>query len=184
MDIFLKFLSGYGSIVVVVVLLLIIFAIKFNGKVRAMAYKYIPEAEDGSIKDTLKNGAYETLDKIQRSDLDERMVQVMAVVIQQIPLLRILPTSAIEGYVNKLVQTAFDNIKAALKVEPKTKDSDTIKFVDKSAKAVSEETIKLSQEIFNKLEKQVQDLTKQTKPEDTAKDAKALLDLINSINKK
>lgn len=184
MDMFLKFLSGYGSVVVIVVLLLIVFAIKFNGKVRALAYKYIPEAEDGSIVATIKKGAYETLDKIQRSDLDERMVQVMAVVIQQVPLLRILPTSAVEGYVNKLVQAAFNNVKASLKVEPKTKDSDTVKFVDKSAKAVSEETIKLSQAMFAKIEKQVNDLSKQTKPEDTAKDAKALLDLINSINKK
>ena len=184
MDMFLKFLSGYGSVVVIVVLLLAVFAIKFNGKVRAVAYKYIPEAEDGSILATIKQGAYVTLDKIQRSDLDERMVQVMAVVIQQIPLLRILPTSAIEGYVNKLVQSAFNNVKASLKVTPKIKDSDTIKFVDKSTKAVSDETIKLSQEMFAKIEKQVNNLANQNKPEDNSKDLKVLLDLINSINKK
>ena len=184
MDMFLKFLSGYGPVVVIVVLLLAVFAIKFNGKVRAVAYKYIPEAEDGSLLATIKQGAYATLDKIQRSDLDERMVQVMAVVIQQIPLLRILPTSAIEGYVNKLVQSAFNNVKASLKVTPKTKDSDTIKFVDKSTKAVSDETIKLSQEMFAKIEKQVNNLANQAKPEDSSKDVKALLELINSINKK
>ena len=116
-----RLLQVFGPWVLVVFSVLALIVSKFNGKVRKTAYKYIPEAETGSIDDILKDGAYKILDNIQKSDLDDRMAKVMAIVIAQIPFLRMLPLSMIEGYVNNLVQKAFDNVKASLRVVPKEK---------------------------------------------------------------
>ena len=179
-------LGKYGSLIVIVILLLVIVAIKFNAKVRKLAYQYIPEAENGSIVRHFKEGAYNAVSKLQASDLDERMVDVIAILLQQIPVLRIIPFSTATKYLNSLVQKSFDNIKKSLDTtvhdvprQSRISETDLEHFLGETINSSNEALFEESNKVFGKLEKEVKKLKTQETVEKS--DLKVLEDLIKKV---
>ena len=74
---------------VIVLLIVTIIVLVFNSKFRAKVYNLIAQAEIGALS---KESLVKSIDKIQRGDLDERMVLVMASIIQLVPVLNLVPT--------------------------------------------------------------------------------------------
>lgn len=161
----ISYLGKYGSATVIIVLILIIIAIKFNGKVRKLAYTYIPEAEDGTITRRFKKGVLDYITRLQDSDLDERMVEVIAVLLQQIPVLRIIPFNAATKYLNALTQKAFNNVKKALDssinsnpVNSRISESDIDELLGASINSASNSSYEVLKTKFTELEKEVSKL--------------------------
>lgn len=110
--------SGFG------IALVIAFIITFI-LIRKKIYKYMAEAEAGALS---YSALAKTVDKIQQSDLDERMVLVIAKIITSFPLLKLLPTSLVAKYLNGLVQKAFDKVKLLLKAKAENVAKDKEKY--------------------------------------------------------
>ena len=106
---------------VIVLLIVTIIVLVFNSKFRAKVYNLIAQAEIGALS---KESLVKTIDKVQQGDLDERMVLVMASIIQLVPVLNLIPKSILTPFLNKYVQKAFNRIKLALKTTPKNAMSD------------------------------------------------------------
>lgn len=106
---------------VIVLLIVTIIVLVFNSKFRAKVYNLIAQAEIGTLS---KESLVKSIDKIQRGDLDERMVLVMASIIQLVPVLNLVPTGILTPILNKYTQKAFNRIKLALKTTPKNTISD------------------------------------------------------------
>ena len=179
----ISYLGKYGSATVIIVLILIIIAIKFNGRVRKLAYTYIPEAEDGTITRHFKKGVKDYITRLQDSDLDERMVDVIAVLLQQIPILRIIPFSTATKYLNNLVQKAFNNIKKSLDTSindiprnTRISKSDLDDFLKESIESANNKAFTAYEDTFSKIEKEISKL----KSENVVKDGE-LTDLENLI---
>ena len=102
---------------VVIILILTIIVLIFNSKFRAKVYNLIAQAEVGDLS---KESLAKTIDKVQQGDLDERMVLVMASIIQLVPVLNLIPKSILTPFLNKYVQKAFNRIKLVLKTPPKS----------------------------------------------------------------
>lgn len=161
-------LGGYANLAVIIILILVIIVIKVNGKIRKLAYQYIPEAENGVIVNRLKKGALDYVTRLQDSDLDERMVDVIAVLLQQIPILRFIPFSASTKYLNSIVQKAFNNIKKALDtnmnnnpVKSRISKSDLDDFLKETIESASDKTFTAYEDTFSKIEKEIDKLKSQ-----------------------
>lgn len=89
---------------------------KAKGRLGERIIKFITKAEYGKLS---KDALYEIVTKIHRSDLDERMVLVMAEAIRSIPILgiafKILPKPIVVTWLNKQVQGIFNFAEVALK---------------------------------------------------------------------
>lgn len=103
-------------------ILLILFIVGFiwlnnaKGRLGERIIKFITKAEYGKLS---KDALYDIVTKIHRSDLDERMVLVMAETIRSIPILGIafkfLPKPFVVTWLNKQVQGIFNFAEVALK---------------------------------------------------------------------
>ena len=102
---------------VVIILILTIIVLIFNSKFRAKVYTLIAKAEVGDIS---KESLAKAIDKVQAGDLDDRMVLVMASIVQLLPVLNLVPKSILVPFLNKYTQKAFDRIKLALRAVPKS----------------------------------------------------------------
>lgn len=89
---------------------------KAKGRLGERIIKFITKAEYGKLS---KDALYDIVSKIHRSDLDERMVLVMAETIRSIPILgiafKILPKPIVVAWLNKQVQGIFNFAEVALK---------------------------------------------------------------------
>lgn len=112
-----KLLDMYkGYIFLILVILSIIWVNKSKGRLGERIIKFITKAEYGKLS---KDALYDIVSKIHRSDLDERMVLVMAETIRSIPILgiafKILPKAIVVAWLNRQVQGIFNFAEVALK---------------------------------------------------------------------
>ena len=103
--------------ILIIILIIIIIYLIFNSKFRAKVYTLIAKAEVGDIS---KESLAKAIDKVQAGDLDDRMVLVMASIVQLLPVLNLVPRSILVPFLNKYTQKAFNRIKLALKTPPKS----------------------------------------------------------------
>ena len=103
--------------ILIIILIIIIIYLIFNSKFRAKVYTLIAKAEVGDIS---KESLAKAIDKVQAGDLDDRMVLVMASIVQLLPVLNLVPKSILVPFLNKYTQKAFDRIKLALRAVPKS----------------------------------------------------------------
>lgn len=160
-----SYFGEYGSIAVIVILLLILISIKFNANIRKLAYTLIPEAEDGSIQRHFQEGVLKYIERLQNSDLDERMVEVIAVLLQQIPILRIIPFTTATKYLNSLVQKTFNNVKKSLNTSiyniprnTRIQPSDLDEFLGETIESTNDKVFAEYEKNFAKLEEEVNKL--------------------------
>lgn len=103
------------TLLIIIISLLALWVI--NIKFRRAVYVFISKAEVATIsKDTL----FETVDKIQNSDLDERMVFVIVEIIRSFPILSLIPRFVLVKFLNFYVQKAFNGIKILLDTKRRT----------------------------------------------------------------
>lgn len=112
-----KLLDMYkGYIFLILIIVSIIWMNKSKGRLGERIIKFITKAEYGKLS---KDALYDIVSKIHRSDLDERMVLVIAEAIRSIPILgiafKILPKPIVVAWLNKQVQGIFNFAEVALK---------------------------------------------------------------------
>lgn len=113
-------MTVYGDYIIIgaVILFILLLYIKYvNKRIRKLAFKGIPKAEEGSIINSLKPSLYKWVDNFDKKEYDQRMVEVIAYIIQYVPILKIIPRGAVTKYVSIIVQKVFDNLKASLDVQ-------------------------------------------------------------------
>ena len=99
----------------VIVLLKRLFALRRN--INNLAYKGIPKAEDGSIVNSLKPTFYNWVVEFDNKEYDQRLVEVMAYIIQSVPVLQMIPKRIVVSFLSKVIQNIFDKLKASLDVQ-------------------------------------------------------------------
>ena len=161
MDKFLKFLNVHGNLTLVVILAIILLIILFNNKLRRLAAKYIPLAEDGTLVKTFKTSTLNFVNKVQDSDMDDRLVEVIAAIIQAIPFLRIIPNAVLTKFLRGVVQSTFNVIKPALDVNKGslTLVSNTNDITTHGAKITDEEISQFLGETFDSVADQLFKIT-------------------------
>ena len=181
-----SFLGKYGSVIIIIILLAVIIGSKINANIRKLAYQYIPEAENGSIVRHFKEGAYNAISRLQASDLDERMVDVIAVLLQQIPILRFVPFNTATKYLNSLVQKSFDNIKKSLDTSindiprnSRISKTDLEQFLGETITSTNDKVFTSYEDTFGKIEAEVKKLKTQDNVQ--VSDLKILEDLIKKV---
>ena len=103
-------------LLMIFIMSLIIFLVKFRTKFKSSVITMITKARYGKIsKEALGN----IINKIQKSDLDDRMVLVMAEIIHTIPFINMLyiliPKPVFVKFLNSAVQNIFNSIEVSLK---------------------------------------------------------------------
>lgn len=115
-----KIMTIYGDYIIlgiIALIIIIVFFKRIEKRIRKIAYVGIPKAEDGSIINHLKPTLYKWVDDFDKKDYDQRMVEVIAYIIQCLPVLKIIPRSIVIKYVSAIVQSVFNNLKASLDVQ-------------------------------------------------------------------
>lgn len=161
MDKFLKFLNVHGNLTLVVVLAILLLIILFNNKLRRLAAKYIPLAEDGTLVKTFKTSTLNFVNKVQDSDMDDRLVEVIAAIIQAVPFLRLIPNVVLTKFLRGVVQSTFNVIKPALDVNKGslTLVSNTNDITTHGAKITDEEISQFLGETFDSVADQLFKIT-------------------------
>lgn len=108
----INFITQNAIVLDIVVILVILIGVFLNKKFRSFVYDLMAKAEENKLTYDVSTS---TIDKLQKSDLDERMVLVIANIIHSLPILHILPKSFVISFLNNYVQKAFNNIKDLLK---------------------------------------------------------------------
>lgn len=161
MDKFLKFLNVHGNLTLVVILAIILLIILFNNKLRRLAAKYIPLAEDGTLVKTFKTSTLNFVNKVQDSDMDDRLVEVIAAIIQAVPFLRLIPNVVLTKFLRGVVQSTFNVIKPALDVNKGSLElvSNTNDITTHGAKITDEEISQFLGETFDSVADQLFKIT-------------------------
>lgn len=107
----LKQISTPEGITVCVVFILLVVSFILMSKFRLLIQKLILQSETGRL---MADKAYKAVVKTQDSDLDERMVAVIAYVITKLPIIRLLPAHWVVTALNWYVQKIFDQVKDLL----------------------------------------------------------------------
>lgn len=93
-----------------------LFSAKIKGNFTGSIIRFITQAEYGKLS---KAALADTIEKIQRSDLDDRMVLVMAEAIKSLPVLNVMfalvPRPLFVAWLNNRVQDVFEVIKGTLR---------------------------------------------------------------------
>ena len=125
--------SHIGYILLILFIIGFIWLNKAKGRLGERIIKFITKAEYGKLS---KDALYDIVTKIHRSDLDERMVLVMAETIRSIPILgialKLLPKPIFVTWLNKQVQGIFNFAEVALKGEKIYNDIPSIPLVNEA----------------------------------------------------
>lgn len=125
--------SHIGYILLILFIVFFIWMNKAKGRLGERIIKFITKAEYGKLS---KDALYGIVTKIHRSDLDERMVLVMAETIRSIPILgiafKLLPKPIFVTWLNKQVQGIFNFAEVALKGEKIYNDIPSIPLVNEA----------------------------------------------------
>lgn len=152
------------TIIFLIILFLII--INFSKNYRLLVQKLIYKAEIGTLT---KNRMYDAVVRLEKSDLDDRMILVISELMQQIPLLPlILPKRILIVLLQRSVQRIFNQVKKLLDANRKQEEvnGEPIKDIysalsDKEKEVIIKEVIKrVESPIKEDLKKMADDITK------------------------
>ena len=103
------------------IILLFIIIMAVNKNYRLLVQKLIYKAEIGTL---VKNKMYNTVVKIESSDVDDRMILVLAELMQSIPVLPlIIPKRILIPLLQRSVQRIFNQIKKLLHTQEVIKEN-------------------------------------------------------------
>lgn len=152
------------TIIFLIILFLII--ISFSKNYRLLVQKLIYKAEIGTLT---KNRMYDAVVRLEKSDLDDRMILVISELMQQIPVLPlILPKKVLIVILQRSVQRIFNQVKKLLDANRKQEEvnGELIKDIysalsDKEKEVIITEVVKrVESPIKEDLKKMADDITK------------------------
>ena len=159
METIVTFLETNGNLVLTVVFVVIIMILALNAKLRNLAMKYIPLVEDSSITDTFKASTLKLMRKLEDSDMDERLIEVIVAIVQAVPVLRIIPKTVLVKFLKRVVQTTFNKMKPALDVNKKSVYLTSAVPTKHAAKITEEEIASYLGETFDSLSDKLLNIT-------------------------
>ena len=159
METIITFLETNGNLVLTVVFVVIIMILALNAKLRNLALKYIPLVEDSSITDTFKASSLKLMRKLEDSDMDERLIEVIVAIVQAVPVLRIIPKTVLVKFLKRVVQTTFNKMKPALDVNNKSVYLTSAVPTAHAAKITEEEIASYLGETFDSLSDKLLNIT-------------------------
>ena len=113
----INFMQNYSTLLNVVAIVILIVLFFLNRSFRNMVYNLMAKAEENQLSYEV---LHTTVDKIHRSDLDDRMVLVIASVLNSFPILSLIPKPIIVSFLNNYVQSSFDRVKSLLHAKSKS----------------------------------------------------------------
>lgn len=147
-----------------VVVILVFILISMSKNYRLLVQKLIYKAEIGKLA---KNKMYDAVVRLEQSELDDRMILVLAELMQQIPVLPlIIPKRILIPLLQRSVQRIFNQIKKLLDANTGKDDCNKCKeeLVIQSAIDITqkEELIKeITKRVENALKGDLEDITRQ-----------------------
>ena len=103
-----------GLIVIFLVLALII-VLSLNHRFRLYVQEQILKSEKGEL---LRGRIYKSIKDLEDSDVDDRMIAVIAQIIHSLPILSIIPELLVVSILRWYVQKIFDQVKDLLHYTP------------------------------------------------------------------
>ena len=150
--------------VAMIVVILVFILISMSKNYRLLVQKLIYKAEIGKLA---KNKMYDAVVRLEQSELDDRMILVLAELMQQIPVLPlIIPKRILIPLLQRSVQRIFNQIKKLLDANTGKGDCNKCKeeLVIQSAIDITqkEELIKeITKRVENTLKGDLEDITRQ-----------------------
>lgn len=109
---------AYSIFIIPTILVYLVYKlIIIKRSINNLVYKGIPKAEDGSIVNQLKPTFYAWVVDFDNKEYDQRLVEVMAYIIQSLPVLQMIPKRIVVSFLSKVIQNIFDKLKASLDVQ-------------------------------------------------------------------
>ena len=97
--------------------------------------------------------------KLEDSDMDERLIEVIVAIVQTVPVLRIIPKTVLVKFLKRVVQTTFNKIKPALDVNKKSVYLTSAVPTNHAAKITEEEIASYLGETFDSLSDKLLNIT-------------------------
>lgn len=143
--------------VAMIVVILVFILISMSKNYRLLVQKLIYKAEVGKLA---KNRMYDAVVRLEQSDLDDRMILVLAELLQQIPVLPlIIPKRILIPLLQRSVQRIFNQIKKLLDANAGKEELVIQNAIDITQK---EELIKeITKRVENTLKGDLEDVAKQ-----------------------
>ena len=143
--------------VAMIVVILVFILISMSKNYRLLVQKLIYKAEVGKLA---KNRMYDAVVRLEQSELDDRMILVLAELLQQIPVLPlIIPKRILVPLLQRSVQRIFNQIKKLLDANAGKEELVIQNAIDITQK---EELIKeITKRVENTLKGDLEDVTRQ-----------------------
>lgn len=115
LDFLLKQATTKEGLIVIFLVLVLIFVLSLNHKFRLYVQEQILKSEKGEL---LRGRIYKSIKDLEDSDVDDRMIAVIAQIIHSLPILSIIPELLVVSVLRWYVQKIFDQVKDLLHYAP------------------------------------------------------------------
>ncbi len=126
-----------------------------NKKLLAQTIKIISAAESRVL---IHDEIIPLIEKIRKSDMDERMVEVIATLMHSVPFIKLIPKSIAVKILNNYVQKAFDLVESALDATSCKNTEEDKKIISDAIDTLKSEVEIPTSEVSDKLEKSLNDI--------------------------
>lgn len=115
LDFLLKQATTKEGIIVIILIVVLFTVLLLNHKFRLYVQEQILKSEKGEL---IKGRIYKSIKYLEDSDVDDKMIVVIAELIHSIPLLSIIPELIVVNFLRWYVQKIFDQVKDLLHYTP------------------------------------------------------------------
>lgn len=115
LDFLLKQATTKEGLTVIILVLALIIVLSLNHRFRLYVQEQILKSEKGEL---LRGRIYKSIKDLEDSDVDDRMIAVIAQIIHSLPVLSIIPELFVVSILRWYVQKIFDQVKDLLHYTP------------------------------------------------------------------
>lgn len=115
LDFLLRKATTKEGLIVIFLVLVLIFVLSLNHKFRLYVQEQILKSEKGEL---IKGRIYKSIKDLEDSDVDDRMILVIAQIIHSLPILSIIPELLVVSVLRWYVQKIFDQVRDLLHYTP------------------------------------------------------------------
>lgn len=115
LDFLLRKATTKEGLIVIFLVLVLIFVLSLNHRFRLYVQDQILKSEKGEL---IKGRIYKSIKDLEDSDVDDRMIVVIAQIIHSLPILSIIPELLVVSVLRWYVQKIFDQVRDLLHYTP------------------------------------------------------------------
>lgn len=115
LDFLLRKATTKEGLIVIFLVLVLIFVLLLNHRFRLYVQDQILKSEKGEL---IKGRIYKSIKDLEDSDVDDRMILVIAQIIHSLPILSIIPELLVVSVLRWYVQKIFDQVRDLLHYTP------------------------------------------------------------------